>query len=761
MSAFVPPSPGFFTMRFPGWTDSQGWSASSAYSTILCADVDGDRQAEILGISGGSVQTYHFDAALGQWQRLPDYDFRDPEPTVVATQAFDLDRDGQCELVLSFISELAAGALTLHFNPHEMTWSLDPGTMWVLSDKPVEVACGQIGGVGQLFLRASAGVFMQAYPVEGWDGLGSPNGPLLTDDAGWSAPLYASTMCCADVNGDGDTELLIRGANGIHVFSFDSAQKAWMPPAGSAASSAANGPPLSDSAGWSNPAYYSTIQLADIDGDGRTELVGSGPGGIYIFRYESGVWSPDEATEPNGPLLESIAWKSAVYCRTITCADVDGDRRAEVVARAPQGVIVFDYDPSSAKWTPSSDASPANGPTWSDADGWGQAQYSLTLRAADVNGDGRAELMGRLPDGVHTVVSSDGGSPWVDASAPFPLLQQGAYCAISAALGVASKQLRTTYADEIATLTEYQIQLSDHNFLADHDLDQSWQPSVNQLYAEVTSAIAVQALFGAYDQYLLDVTLSEKIDLDSAASSIELSQRIRGGSQGITANIYELLAGVVWALSVSNPALAVVSGLADSALSFATSLSNAAVPVNPVTEAYEALNTQIGTSFNALRRANSSNEEIALGDYGLLLTMGRLIASGQWTWPVNPNPDPQTVTEMQYTTWAWQTLSALVWTVFDDILINGQVVPGDQGPPRQYDPSWFWFGPKTPTPNAPPPSVTQHVRWLLLGAEQGYLPVPTSVLGQLFGQPPAGVGAAVTDVLTGANGWAIPPTPRG
>jgi FG-GAP-like repeat/EF hand len=765
MATFVPSSPGFFTMRFPGWTDSQGWSSSSAYSSILCADVDGDRQAEILGIVGGSLQTYHFDRAWGQWQRLADYDFPDSVPTFVATQAFDLDRDGQCELVLSFFSGATAGAFTLHFNSHEMTWSLDPSWgndgMWVFSDKPVEVACGQIGDVGQLFFRAPAGVIVQAYPAEHWDPFASPTGPLLTDEAGWGASAYAATMRCADVDGDGDTELLIRGANGIQVFSFDSAQKTWTPAAGNAASSAANGPPLSDSAGWSDPAYYSTIQLADVDGDGRPELVGSGPGGIYVFRYESGAWGPNEATEPNGPLLESVAWKSALYFPTITCADVDGDGRAEVVARAPQGVMIFDYDPSTATWTPSSDAGPVTGPTWSDANGWGEAAYSLTFRAADVNGDGRAELIGRLADGVRTVVSSDGGSPWADASAPFPVLQQGAYNAISTALGVANAQLRTTYADEIATLTEYEIQLGDQKFLADHDLDPSWQPSVDQLYTEVKSAIAVQALFNAYDQYLLDVTLSDKIDLDSAASSIQLTQQVRSGSKDITANIYELLSGLVWALSVSNPALAVVSGLADSALSFATSLSNTTVPINPVTEVYEALNTQIGTSFNALRRANSSNEATVLGDYGLLVTMGRLIESGQWAWPVSPNPDPQTVTEMRYTTWAWQTLSPLVWTVFDDILIDGQTVPGDRPPPDQYNSSWFWFGPKTRTPNTWPPTTTKHVRWLLLGADQGYGPVPASVLQQLFGDPPAGVGAAVTDVLTGANGWALPLTPRG
>ena len=765
MSMIVSGSPEFFTMRFPGWTDSQGWASSAVYSSILCADVDGDGQAEILGIVGGLLQTYHFDVALGQWRRLTDFAFPDSVSGIVATEAFDLDGDGQCELVLPFVSEFACGARTLHFNRAAMKWSLDAGAMFFLTARPIQVACGRVGGVGHLFLRASTGVFVQPYPVTDWDGFENPNGPLLSDDAGWAAPQYASTMRCADVDGDGDSELLIRGANGIQVFSFDAAQNAWTPSAGNAASATPNGPPLSDSAGWNDPACYSTIQLADIDGDDRPELVANGPGGIYVFAYNDGTWTPKEATQPNGPSLVASAWTNVVYYGTITCADVDGDGRAEVVARAPQGVMTFDYEPSSSTWSPHSDDGPATGPAWSDAAGWGQPQYSLTLRVADVNGDGRAELMGRLADGVRTAVSSDGTSPWTDASAPFPTLLPGAYEAISTALGVVNGQLRTTYTDEIAPLTDYQSQLGNDNFLIDHNLDTSWQPSVGQLYGEVTNVIAVQGLFNAYDQYLLAVTLNDKINLDSAATAIELTQQVRNGSQPITANIFELLSGIVWALSAwapEAPALAVVSGLADSALGFATSLPNEnTVPTNPVTQTYAQLNTQLGTSFNALRAANASNEQTVLTEYGLLMTIGGLIESAQWTWPVDPDPDPQTVTEMQYTTWAWQTLSALVWTIFDDILIDGNTVPGDRGPPSQYDSSWFWWSRKTPTPNTWPPTTTQHCRWLLLGHDQDYGPVNTSVLEQLFAQPPAGVGASVTDVLTGANGWALPFTPRG
>jgi hypothetical protein len=501
------------------------------------------------------------------------------------------------------------------------------------------------------------------------------------------------------------------------------------------------------------------VQLADVDGDGTPELVASGPGGIYVFHHSGGAWTPGEATTPNGPTLTAATWQNPLYYPTITCADVDGDGRAEVVARGPSGIYTFDYDPATAAWTPDSDAGTANGPQWSDAAGWNQPQYSLTVRAADVNGDGRAEIMGRRADGVHTFATD--GSQWADASAPFPPLQPGAYAGISTALGVANGQLRTVYGDEIGTLTAYQGELGNTDFLSGHDLDASWQPSVDQLYAEVTSVIAVQGLFARYGEYLLDVTLSDKISLDSVATAMELSQQVQKGSEPITADIFGLLSGIALsftALVPEAPALAVLAGLTNSALAFAISLpTEDAVPINPVTETYEALNTQIGKSFNALRTANNANEATVLADYGLLMTIGRLIGSGQWAWPVDPTPDPETVTEAHYTSWAWQTLAAVAWTICDAIYIDGMSTPGDRSAPSRYDQTWFWWGPKTPTPDRPF-SSTQHCRWLLLADDQNYAPLDPPVLDQLFGAPPDGLGLSAKDVLTG---WALPFTPRG
>jgi hypothetical protein len=90
--------------------------------------------------------------------------------------------------------------------------------------------------------------------------LALPPTPAWGDIGGWDQPQYYGTIQLADIDGDGRAELIGRGPSGILVNRFDTASDAWI---------AKNpGPPLSDTADWDQPQYYSTIQFADIDGDG-------------------------------------------------------------------------------------------------------------------------------------------------------------------------------------------------------------------------------------------------------------------------------------------------------------------------------------------------------------------------------------------------------------------------------------------------------------------------------------------------------------
>jgi len=53
-------------------------------------------------------------------------------------------------------------------------------------------------------------------------------------------------------------------------------------------------PMWGDAAGWTDPSKYSTIQLGDVNGDGKDELLGRGDAGIEIWTFDTSVgqWRP-------------------------------------------------------------------------------------------------------------------------------------------------------------------------------------------------------------------------------------------------------------------------------------------------------------------------------------------------------------------------------------------------------------------------------------------------------------------------------------
>ena len=65
-------------------------------------------------------------------------------------------------------------------------------------------------------------------------------------------------------------------------------------------------PAWSDAAGWDDPSRYRTIQLADIDGDRKAELMARGPSGMITSRFDadSAQWIALNSNGPFGPSWE-------------------------------------------------------------------------------------------------------------------------------------------------------------------------------------------------------------------------------------------------------------------------------------------------------------------------------------------------------------------------------------------------------------------------------------------------------------------------
>ena len=156
-------------------------------------------------------------------------------------------------------------------------------------------------------------------------------------------------------------------------------------------------PRWSDTGQWDLPQYYSTIQLADVDGDGGQELLGRSSQGMELWTFvpENGQW---QALAVEGPFADSGGWNSAPHYSTIQTGDIDGDGADELLGRSPSGMETYKWDKDKGEWTHLRAANPA----FTDAGSWNHPQYYSTIQTGDIDGDGADELMARSAAGLNT-----------------------------------------------------------------------------------------------------------------------------------------------------------------------------------------------------------------------------------------------------------------------------------------------------------------------------------------------------------------------
>ena len=255
------------------------------------------------------------------------------------------------------------------------------------------LARSAVGIVGSYFPKNVPGnpMHLGAYPIR------LPSGPSLSDADGWDHPQYYSTIQFADIDGDGHAEMIARSANGLEIFQWSTPADKPDGPSGTVATRLVTIPHWTDTDGGDQPSQYSTIQCADIDGDGQAEIVGRFSGGIRVIKYNSAekYWTifpildhwTDEGIGNDNP---------EQYYLTIQCADIDGDGQAEILGRYYDGIEFFKYTPNaSTPWTQLT-----NFTDWTTKKGWDDSAYYLTIQCADVDGDGQAEVIGRAADGI-------------------------------------------------------------------------------------------------------------------------------------------------------------------------------------------------------------------------------------------------------------------------------------------------------------------------------------------------------------------------
>ena len=192
-------------------------------------------------------------------------------------------------------------------------------------------------------------------------------------------PSHFSTFRMGDVDGDGLADACLREPRGVRCWTSD----------GQGFAATFEGPEWSDAARFDEPAYFTTLRLADIDGDGRADLCARWPDGLRCHRSTGRGF---EETQVLPALAEGRGFDAVAHYGTLRMGDVDGDGRADVCARDAEGMRCWLSDGRGFDER-------IEGPRWSDPEGFDALDVWSTIRLADVDGDGRADLCARSPRG--------------------------------------------------------------------------------------------------------------------------------------------------------------------------------------------------------------------------------------------------------------------------------------------------------------------------------------------------------------------------
>lgn len=203
-------------------------------------------------------------------------------------------------------------------------------------------------------------------------------------DDGWRVAVHERAL--GDVDGDCRDDIVAFGDGAVLVARSDGTKflepETWIED-------------FTVSQGW-NKADHERV-LGDVDGDGRDDIIGFGESHVIVARSNGQGFLPIELWSPD--FTAHAGWNSVADERI--GADVNGDGKADLVGFGQDGVHVAlsngrGFEPPRL-WTGS----------FTNKDGWRKADHLRT--AADVNGDGRADIVAFGNDGVY-VMLSDGRS---------------------------------------------------------------------------------------------------------------------------------------------------------------------------------------------------------------------------------------------------------------------------------------------------------------------------------------------------------------
>ena len=193
-----------------------------------------------------------------------------------------------------------------------------------------------------------------------------------------------------------------RGPDGLYTYTWDSPSRQWRS-VGELLGA------LGD-AEYGNPSAYGTVTLADIDGRPGAELIARGYRGVKTWRSFAPQYSPKEQwflIDAQGTFSDGKGWGALPSTPPRSASPTSTASLARKWSGAdPKSIETYTWDAQRIRWSPLGYSSRFMQIGWSTPDKY------LTIQLADLDGDTKAELVGRGPEGIESY--SWNGKEWVE-----------------------------------------------------------------------------------------------------------------------------------------------------------------------------------------------------------------------------------------------------------------------------------------------------------------------------------------------------------
>jgi hypothetical protein len=337
------------------------WNPKVLWQNILVGDIFGDGRAAILGRNPdtGNWQAIHFDGSkyqnhvIASWTTDVTYDVR----------LADINGDGRQDVIgrnsggdwyaITFDGNSFANNFLTSWYP--ASWQVFTAD---LNDDGITDIVGWDPKKGDWWVASGNGTAWQSFQIA----------------SGFFSYNFADVRL-GDINGDGHVGILGREPGSWNWFVIDFNGVGYERKALGTLAPAAN--------------VWKYVQVADINGDGDADLI--------AYNAATGNWW---ATIYDGTRYTSQiigTWDPGINWQTVLIGDLNGDGRADVMGRDP-----VSGDWYAIEWNGASFTTIPRFANW--APGY---RYSF-VRLLDVNGDGRADIVGLQSTGAWLAIIPNG-----------------------------------------------------------------------------------------------------------------------------------------------------------------------------------------------------------------------------------------------------------------------------------------------------------------------------------------------------------------